>query len=123
MKALVVDRSRANRLVVRKHLADLGFQVADASDGREGILCLKNDTQFNVVIVDAEIPGMTGLDFIRQMRAEPAVKDIPVIMVSSLDSRDKMIAAIEAGANEYIMKPFTREALGTKLDLLGVEYR
>ena len=123
MKALVVDRSRANRLVVRKHLTDLGFQVADASDGREGILCLQNDNQFNVVIVDAEIPGMTGLDFIRQVRAEPNAKDIPVIMVSSLDSRDKMIAAIEAGANEYIMKPITKDALGAKLDLVGVEYR
>ena len=123
MKALVVDRSRANRLVVTKHLSDLGFQVADASDGREGILCLKNDTTFNVVIVDAEIPGMTGLDFIRLMRTEPATKDLPVIMVSSMDSQGHMIAAIEAGANEYILKPFTKEALEAKLDLLGVEYR
>ena len=121
MKALVVDRSRANRLVVTKHLTDLGFQVADASDGREGLLCLKNDTTFNVVIVDSEIPGMTGLDFIRQVRTEQ--KDLPVIMVSSMDARDRMIAAIEAGANEYIVKPFTKDALGTKLDLLGVEYR
>ena len=123
MKALVVDRSRANRLVVTKHLTDLGFQVADATDGQEGLLCLKNDSTFNVVIVDAEIPGMTGLDFVRQVRAETSTKDIPVIMVSSMDSQDRMIAAIDAGANEYIMKPFTKDALGTKLDLTGVEYR
>ena len=123
LKALVVDRSRANRLVVSKHLTALGFQVADASDGREGLLCLKNDTQFNVVIVDAEIPGMTGLEFIRHVLAEPATKELPVIMVSSMDTRDVMVEAIEAGASEYIMKPITKEALGAKLDLVGLEYR
>ena len=121
MNVLTVDDSRASRLVITKFLADLGFQATEAADGGEGLRYLRAGRKFDVLLVDWEMPGMSGIEFIRTVRADPAHADTPIIMISTLNSSDRMVEAIEAGANEYIMKPFTKEILAMKLEILGVE--
>ena len=121
MNILTVDDSRASRLVIGKFLADLGFHATEATDGADGLRYLRGGQKFDVLLVDWEMPGMSGIEFIRTVRADPAHADTPIIMISTLNSSDRMVEAIEAGANEYIMKPFTKEILAMKLELLGVE--
>ena len=121
MNVLTVDDSRASRLVIGRFLADMGFTVTEAADGTEGLRYLKAGRKFDALIVDSEMPGMSGVEFIRAVRADAANVETPIIMISNQNSSDRMVEAIESGANEYIMKPFTREILAMKLDLLGVE--
>lgn len=121
MNVLTVDDSRASRLVIGRFLTDLGFRVTEAEDGNEGLRHLRGGGKFDVILVDWEMPGMSGVEFIRAVRSEAATMDTPIIMISTLNSSDRLVEALEAGANEYIMKPFTKEILSMKLDLLGVE--
>ena len=123
MRARIVDDSRANRLVIGKCLADFDFRVVDAFDGTDGLFRLKNEPQFDVLLVDWGMPGLNGLDFIRQVRSDPNYKLTPIIMISGLSSQERMDEAIGAGANEYIIKPFTKEALAAKFDRLGIAYK
>lgn len=122
MHVLTVDDSRASRLVIRRFLGDLGISVTEAADGTEGLHFLKQGSKFDLLLVDWDMPGMNGVQFIRAVRADPAHKDTPIIMISSQNSSDRLLEALEAGANEYIMKPFTKEILAMKFDLLGVEF-
>lgn len=121
MHVLTVDDSRATRLVIRKYLADLGIHVSEAEDGTEGLRLLRKGNKFDAILVDWEMPGMSGIEFIKAVRLEAAYKETPIIMISTLNSSDRMVEALEAGANEYIMKPFTKDILTMKLELLGVE--
>jgi two-component system chemotaxis response regulator CheY len=123
MRALIVDDSRANRLVIGRCLADFDFQAVDAVDGVDGLHCLKNAPQFDVLLVDWGMPGLNGLDFMRQVREVPAYASTPIIMISGLSSQDRIDEAIAAGANAYIVKPFTKQALAAKFDLLGIAYK
>lgn len=123
LHVLTVDDSRASRMVTRKYMTDLGFQVTEAGDVSEGVACLKKGVKYDLLLVDSDVRGMSGLDFVREARSEPVGKEVPIILMSQQSSQDRMVAAIEAGANEYIIKPFTKEALEAKLELLGIEYR
>ena len=123
MHVLTVDDSRASRLVIRQFLIELGCQMSEAAEGNEGLRFLKEGRKFDLLLVDCEMPGMSGVDFIRTVRSDPANKDIPIIMISTRSSSDLMLEALQAGANEYIMKPFTKEVLAMKLDLIGVEVK
>ena len=123
MRALIVDDSRANRLVIGKCLVDFDFRVVDAFDGTDGLFRIKNEPQFDVLLVDWGMPGLNGLDFIHQVRLDPNYKLTPIIMISGLSSQERMDEAIGAGANEYIIKPFTPEALAAKFDCLGIAYK
>jgi two-component system chemotaxis response regulator CheY len=102
-------------------MSEMGFQVIEVTNGLEGLNLLKKGSKFDVLLVDWEMPGMSGIEFIRKVRSDDANKETPIIMVSSRNARDNLMEAIEAGANEYIMKPFTKEILAMKLELLGVE--
>jgi two-component system, chemotaxis family, chemotaxis protein CheY len=123
MRALMVDDSRANRLVVRNFLIDLGFVVTEATDAADGMKCLGDLTRFDLILVNWGLRGINGLDFIRHARAIPASSDIPIILMGDENSRDQLVDAIDAGASEYLMRPFSKQALATKLELLGMEHR
>jgi two-component system chemotaxis response regulator CheY len=123
MHALAVDDSRAHRLVLSHCMKELGYKVTEATNGLEGLQRLDQGDKFDVLLVDWQMPMMDGLEFIRRVRAKPEVSGVPIIVVSSTDSTDAVMEALEAGANEYIIKPFTKEVLAAKLDLLGVEHR
>jgi two-component system chemotaxis response regulator CheY len=120
-KALVVDDSRAMRGILSKILVNLGFEVVQAGDGREALSILKQESLgVDFVLSDWNMPEMDGLEFLKAMRAEPRYSAVPVVMVTTETHIEQMVVALEAGANEYIMKPFTAEMVEDKLRLLQV---
>lgn len=120
MRALIVDDSRAMRTMLRKILVDLGFDVLEAGHGVEGLERLHETGAVDVCLVDWNMPEMDGLEFVRAMRAERAYADVKVMMVTAENDMAKMARALMAGADEYAMKPLTRDAIAEKLELLGI---
>lgn len=121
MQSLVIDDSRAMRLILGRMLRDLGFTVAEASNGREGLEQLAAGVAPDLVLVDWNMPEMTGIDFLEAMRQPPYASQAKVIMVTTETEIPQVMRALGAGADEYLMKPFTRDAVLDKLHLLGFE--
>ena len=120
-KALVVDDSRAVRMILSKTLGELGFEVVQASNGREALdVMAREGPAVGLALVDWNMPEMTGLEFVRRLRTDSGYDAVRLMMVTTETEIEQMAAALEAGANEYVMKPFTREAVEDKLRLLGV---
>ena len=120
MHALVVDDSQTIRLILRKYLGKIGFDVVEAADGVEGIARLREMSQTDLVLVDWNMPNMSGVDFVRAVRAIRQYDSLPLVMVTTNTELDQIASALEAGANEYIMKPFTQDVIQGKLELLGL---
>nr|WP_199040831.1 chemotaxis response regulator CheY [Dyella sp. ASV24] len=117
MKILVVDDFSTMRRIVRNLLVELGFSnglIQEADDGENALTMLRNNS-FDMVVTDWNMPNMTGIDLLRAIRAEPALKGLPVLMVTAENNRDQIIAAAQAGVNGYIVKPFTAVTLQEKL--------
>ena len=121
MQALVIDDSRAIRLLLGRMLGELGFDVADAANGREGLERLADGLAPEFILVDWNMPEMSGIEFVEAVRKPPYSSASRVLMVTTETEAAQMIRALEAGADEYVMKPFTKEAIVEKLQLLGVE--
>lgn len=120
-KALVVDDSRAIRMILARTLSKLGFEVREAGNGREALEVLDVEKSgVQLVLADWNMPEMNGLDLVKQLRRNPELASVVVVMVTTETELDKMTAALEAGANEYVMKPFTPEILAEKLELAGI---
>lgn len=120
MQALVIDDSRALRRILGDMLRSLGFDVSEASHGREGLERLRQGPLPDVVLVDWNMPEMNGLEFVVAVRAEKQFADIPVMMVTTETEMEQVARALSAGANEYVMKPFGKESIAEKLSILGV---
>jgi two-component system, chemotaxis family, chemotaxis protein CheY len=120
MRALVIDDSRTVRAILRAILTEIGLDVVEAANGREGLDRLRDADDVGVVLVDWNMPEMNGLEFIRAVRAQRAYDPVRILMVTTETEQEQVIRALEAGANEYVMKPFTREILVAKLSLLDV---
>ena len=118
MIALVVDDSRAIRGIISLALKELGFEVLTAGNGKEAIEQM-NLKPAHLVLVDWNMPEMNGFEFVVAARDNPAWRDSVIVMVTTETEIGQMQKALEAGANEYIMKPFTKEILREKLQLLG----
>jgi len=118
MRALVVDDSTAVRLYLRKILLPYGFEVVDARNGREGLQRVR-EQQIDLVLLDWNMPVMNGLELLQHIRSEPGVGSPCVMMVTSENDLQEVAQALEIGANEYVMKPFTPEIIADKLALLG----
>lgn len=120
MRALVVDDSRAIRSIIGKSVKELGFEVLEAGHGGEALERLQEAGVVELALVDWNMPGMNGLDFVVAARANPAWKDMVILMVTTETEMSQMQRALEAGANEYVMKPFTKDVLREKLQLVGL---
>jgi two-component system chemotaxis response regulator CheY len=119
MQALVVDDSATMRQILKEYLKKLGFAVTEAANGREALDVLKGMPTADLVLVDWNMPEMDGVSFVRAVRADPSYAALPLLMVTTNTELSQVSTALEAGANEYIMKPFTREMIREKLELLG----
>jgi len=120
-KALVVDDSRAVRMILAKTLKELGFEVREAANGREALEVIEAEkTAVTLVLADWNMPEINGLDLLKRLRQNPELSRLVVVMVTTETELDQMAVALEAGANEYVMKPFTREILVEKLQLVGI---
>lgn len=121
MRALIVDDSRAMRRIVGRILVDAGYEVLEAGDGQEAIDVLEAQAELPALAcVDWNMPVMDGLTFITEVRKRPEWRSITLMMVTTESEQDRIVRALAAGAHEYLIKPFTGEALMEKLDLLGL---
>jgi len=120
-KAMVIDDSRAIRMILTRNLNKLGYEVCTAGDGKEALAILDQQApEIAFFLVDWNMPEVSGLEFIQRMRRMPSYTDVPLMMVTTETEIDQMVRALEAGANEYVMKPFTDEVITDKLRLMGV---
>ena len=120
MKALVVDDSRAIRVILGKMLKGIGFEVSEAEDGNAALGVLEKEKSFDLALVDWNMPGMDGLQLVQAVRAKQEHDGIRIMMVTTENELERIVRALEAGANEYLMKPFTNSALMEKLAILGL---
>lgn len=121
VRALVVDDSTAMRTILSRMLRELGMEVAEARDGREALRYIADNGPADVMLVDWNMPEMNGLELVRAVRQDLKQRQVLMMMVTTETETAQMVKALAAGANEYLMKPFTKEALIEKLDLLGVD--
>ncbi len=121
MKALVVDDSRAMRRIIAKYLVELGFEVHEAGSGLEALVQAPKIPGLSFILLDWNMPEMDGRTLLERLRADPDFADIPVMMVTTESEMEQVEVALQAGASEYLMKPFDRAALREKLLLLGFD--
>lgn len=118
MKILVVDDFVTMRNITRTFLGELGFTSIEEADDGLSALPLLEAQSFDFLITDWNMPGMTGLDLTKAVRAHAELAELPILMVTSEARRDQILAAAEAGVNGYIVKPFTRETLRDHINQL-----
>jgi len=117
MKFLVVDDSVTMRRIILNALERIGYHDAvEAADGHEALA--KFDPSIGFIITDWNMPVMSGLEFARAVRATPAGQSVPILMVTTRGAREDIVTAVEAGVNNYILKPFTPSVLKEKIDRL-----
>jgi two-component system chemotaxis response regulator CheY len=120
-KALVVDDSRAVRMILARTLREIGYEVCEASNGREALKVIEAEkAELTLVLTDWNMPEINGLDLVKLVRQDPQLSSLVVVMVTTETELDQMAAALEAGANEYVMKPFTKDILVEKLESVGI---
>ena len=119
MKALIIDDSKAMRMILGKIIRELGFEVVEAENGLKGMDSLVSTGDVDLVLVDWNMPEMNGYEFVKAVRSQPVHDAIRLMVVSSETQAEGVERMEEAGADEYITKPFTKEALAEKLGLLG----
>ncbi len=118
MRALIVDDSRTIRVVVGRIMQELGFEVMEAANGQEALDLLAANRAPDVVLADWNMPVVNGYELLCRLRADARWRTLPIVMVTTETDMHMMVRALEAGANEYIMKPFTQDVIREKLDLL-----
>ncbi|KLJ02762.1 chemotaxis response regulator CheY [Luteimonas sp. FCS-9] len=115
IRILVVDDFSTMRRIVKNLLSDLGFNnTVEAEDGNSAMAVLRQDA-VDLVITDWNMPGMTGIELLRAIRADAKFRALPVMMVTAEAKREQIIEAAQSGVNGYIIKPFTAQTLAEKL--------
>jgi two-component system, chemotaxis family, chemotaxis protein CheY len=120
MRALVIDDSKTMRRIVSRVLVGLGYEVVEAADGQQALDALAAGPLPDLACVDWNMPVMDGLTFVAEVRRNKDWRDITLMMVTTESEHGQIVRALAAGAHEYLIKPFTPDALREKLDLLGL---
>jgi two-component system chemotaxis response regulator CheY len=122
MKMLIVDDSKAMRTFLSSLVQEADFQVTEAVDGRDGLdILVKNDPRepFAIALVDWDMPRMDGFELVQHLRRNRDFDELKILMVTTANSVEKITEALTAGANDFLMKPVTKDALLEKLQILG----
>ena len=120
MRALVVDDSKAMRMILENALKEIGFEVSGVGDGQLALAHLNAGAQVDLMLVDWNMPVMNGYDLVCAVRSNVMLSETVIMMVTTETSMTNIEKALNAGANEYLMKPFTRDVLLEKLAMLGL---
>lgn len=120
MRALVVDDSRSIRMILGRQLKELGFEISEAADGQDALARLNGGDVVDLLLVDWNMPAMNGYDLVCAVRANVLLAGVRILMVTTESSLSQVEKALAVGADEYLMKPFTKELLVEKLALLGM---
>lgn len=116
LRFLVVDDFSTMRRIIKNQLRELGFtHIAEADDGKTGLEALRSNA-VDFVITDWNMPGVTGLELLKAIRADDTLRHLPVLMVTAEAKREQIVEAVESGVSGYIVKPFTAETLRGKLE-------
>ncbi len=116
MKILIVDDFSTMRRIIKNLLRDLGFtNTHEADDGTTALPMLKSG-DFDFLVTDWNMPGMTGIDLLKEIRADASLASLPTLMVTAEAKRDQIVEAAQAGVNGYVVKPFTAQVLKEKID-------
>lgn len=116
MKILVVDDFSTMRRIIKNLLRDLGFTNTDEADDGNTALPMLQSGKYDFLVTDWNMPGMTGIELLQNVRADENLKTLPVLMVTAEAKRDQIVAAAQAGVNGYVVKPFTAAVLKEKID-------
>nr|WP_170115228.1 chemotaxis response regulator CheY [Pleionea mediterranea] len=116
MKILIVDDFSTMRRIVKNLLRDLGFTNTQEADDGQTALPMLQAGDFDFLVTDWNMPGMQGIDLLKNVRSDPNLKDLPVLMVTAEAKREQIVEAAQAGVNGYIVKPFTAGTLKEKID-------
>lgn len=117
---LLVDDSRAVRLVGRRMMGTFGLEVLEAEDGKQALEVVRANPELDAILLDWNMPIMDGMEFLTALRAEDRQKQPIVVMCTTENDMPRIVQAMQAGANEYIMKPFTEDIVRDKLEETGV---
>ena len=121
VRAMVIDDSRAMRLILSRIVSQLGFEVTEAGNGREALDKLAAVAEApSLALIDWNMPEMNGLEFVTAVRADPRYRGMTLMMVTTESEQGQIVRALAAGAHEYVIKPFTPDAIVEKLALLGL---
>jgi two-component system chemotaxis response regulator CheY len=121
MRALVLDDSRAMRTILKGILAEVGFEVQEAATVRDALAVLSAGAGIDLALVDWNLPEVNGIEFVRRVRSQRRFDGVKLMMVTTETEMSQVETAIREGANEYIMKPFSKQAIADKLVLLGIQ--
>lgn len=119
-KALVVDDSSTVRSIITKLLSAWNICVIQAGDGKEALTVLDQNRDIFLALVDWNMPVMNGIEFVRQARKHEGFQSLKIVMVTTETEMPQIVSALEAGVDEYIMKPFTVEIFEEKLEMIGI---
>lgn len=118
LKVLVVDDFATMRKIVRNILKQIGFEdIYEAEDGNAALRVLKSE-KVGLVVTDWNMPNMSGLDLLREIRQNPQTSNLPVLMVTAEGLKENVMEAVKAGVNNYVVKPFTAEVLQEKIETI-----
>jgi two-component system chemotaxis response regulator CheY len=121
MKVLIVDDSTATRFLIAKMLRGLGItNIVEADDGAKALKVLSENPDIEFALVDWNMPVMNGFELVKAVRSQPAFDSMKIMMVTTETEMSNVVQALEAGANEYLMKPFDQEIMSGKIKMLGV---
>lgn len=116
MKVLVVDDFATMRRILRNILKQIGFaNINEADDGKSALKMLKKE-RFDLVMCDWNMPEMPGIELLKAVRSDEELKDLPFVMVTAEAQKENILEAVKAGVSNYVVKPFTAETIGEKLE-------
>lgn len=120
MHALIIDDSRSMRMILKRILVQAGFECSEAGDGQQALDVMNTGPLPAICLIDWNMPVMNGYEFVTAVRANREWRDVTLMMVTTESEHSQIVAALAAGAHEYVIKPFTADAILDKLDLLGL---
>ena len=120
MLAMVIDDSRAMRAILRRIVTDLGFECVEAADRQEALDKMSSGQLPDIALVDWNMPVVDGLQYVTEVRKNKEWRDVTLMMVTTEGEHAQIVRALAAGAHEYVIKPFTPDAIQEKLQILGL---
>jgi two-component system chemotaxis response regulator CheY len=115
LRILVVDDSATMRRILRNQLKQAGFDAVDEAENGRQALALVARAAYDLIITDWNMPEMNGLDLVRELRRAEATRHLPILMVTTVSAKDDILAALRAGVNNYVVKPFDAATLQSKI--------
>ncbi len=120
MHALIIDDSKTMRSILRRIVTELGFETTEAGNGQEALDVLEAGLVPDICLIDWNMPLMDGYTFVTRVRADDRWRNVTLMMVTTESEHGQIVRALAAGAHEYVIKPFTPDAIIEKMELLGL---